>query len=84
MYEFRLFLTDEKTRSKLIEKLENLLQAEFGNEYILQVVDVFENPLLAVNYQVLATPTLLRTSPAPAVRMVGDLSGAVLTTFMKT
>ncbi len=40
----------------------------------LDVIDVLENPQAAEENKILATPTLIRSDPAPACRVIGDLS----------
>jgi len=45
-----------------------------GVQYSLRIVDVLENPQLAVDAKILATPTLVKTVPPPERRIIGDLS----------
>jgi circadian clock protein KaiB len=40
----------------------------------LEIVDILENPLLALADGVMVTPTLMRLSPLPVRVIVGDLS----------
>lgn len=40
----------------------------------VEVVDVREHPEVAEAERIVATPTLVRQSPAPVLRIVGDLS----------
>lgn len=40
----------------------------------LTVIDVLEHPEIAEERRILATPTLIKESPAPARRVIGDLS----------
>ena len=40
----------------------------------LTVVDVLERPELAERHRILATPTVIRESPLPRRRIIGDLS----------
>ena len=42
--------------------------------YRIDVVDLLENPRLAVYDQILAVPTLVRQLPLPIRKVVGDLS----------
>lgn len=42
--------------------------------YSLEVVDVYQQPDLADEQRILATPTLVRMSPLPFRRFVGNLS----------
>jgi circadian clock protein KaiB len=43
-------------------------------QYDLVIIDILEQPHLAEEYRILATPTLFRLSPLPVRRLVGDLS----------
>ena len=43
------------------------------DDWQLEVVDVFADPMRAVEDKILVTPTLLKLTP-PVVRIVGDLS----------
>jgi circadian clock protein KaiB len=43
------------------------------DDWQLEVVDVFADPMRAVEDKILVTPTLLKLTP-PVVRVVGDLS----------
>ena len=38
------------------------------------IIDVLERPQLAEEDKILATPTLIRESPTPPRRIIGDLS----------
>jgi circadian clock protein KaiB len=40
----------------------------------LEIVDVLQDPRRALDDGVLVTPTLVRLSPLPAVKIVGDLN----------
>ena len=40
----------------------------------LVVIDVLENPEVAEQEQILATPTLIRSEPLPRRQLVGDLT----------
>ena len=77
MYELALYITGETPRSReVIRKLSVLLEKELPGQYSLKVIDILENPELAEEDGILATPTLIRTGPAPERRMVGDFSDA--------
>ena len=49
--------------------------ATFGSMLQLEVVDVLDDPARAENDGILATPMLVRWSPAPVRRMTGDIPG---------
>lgn len=62
-----------KSRSAL-ENLTRLCDAHLGENYSIEVVDLKKKPELAKADQILAVPTLIRKVPAPAKRVIGDLS----------
>jgi len=77
MYELALYIAGDTPRSKeVIGKLTALLENELPGQYSLKIIDILENPELAEEDGILATPTLIRTVPAPERRMVGDFSDA--------
>lgn len=71
----KLFVTGQTRRSELaIENLRRLCEEEFPNEYELIVVDILEQPQLAEDEKILATPTVIKELPSPIRRIIGDLS----------
>ncbi|MGP0048436.1 MAG: circadian clock KaiB family protein [Solirubrobacteraceae bacterium] len=44
-----------------------------GEDWRVEVVDVFERPELAETDRILATPVLLRLAPSPRLSVIGDL-----------
>ncbi|MGE0490509.1 MAG: circadian clock KaiB family protein [Vulcanimicrobiota bacterium] len=59
--------------SKTIANLRRICEQHL-DRHQLEVVDVRENPQRAEDEMVLMTPTLVRQSPGPQRRVVGDLS----------
>lgn len=45
-----------------------------SSSYELEVVDMLDDPQGAVEDGIIVSPTLLRLSPLPVVRVIGDLS----------
>ncbi len=75
MHKLRLYVSGRTPKTlKLIERLKALLEDELPGEYALEIIDVLENSQKAVDEKVLATPTLIRLSPEPVRRVIGDLS----------
>ena len=73
--ELRLYVTGSTLLSmRAIENIEQLTREELAGEYDCEVVDVLERPDLAEADRVFATPTLLRLSPPPVRKLIGDLS----------
>jgi circadian clock protein KaiB len=75
-YLLKLYVTGESPRSKrAIANLRRICDEQFGTGgYALEVIDVLEQPRLAEEAWILATPTVVRETPAPARRIIGDLS----------
>jgi circadian clock protein KaiB len=57
-----------------IGNLRRICDEELRGEYELEIIDVLENPQLAEDEKILATPTLIKRLPPPLRRVVGDLS----------
>jgi circadian clock protein KaiB len=71
----RLYITGRDIRSEqAIVHIQRLCRTYFADQYQLEIADVLEHPELAEEEGILATPTLIRLEPLPAVRIVGDLS----------
>lgn len=54
--------------------LKRICEEHLPGEYKLQVVDITQFPEVAAMEQILAVPTLVRKSPPPRRRIIGDLS----------
>ncbi len=54
--------------------LERLRERLGGEDWVVEVVDVFERPDLAEADRIIATPVLVRLHPAPGLSVIGDLS----------
>jgi len=75
MYEFRLYVVGQTPKSTtVIENLKEFLESTFDGHYNLEVIDVIENLEMAEKDNILATPTLIKSSPPPERRVIGDLS----------
>jgi len=71
----RLFVAGKSPRSRrAIENLERILTDLQGPPCELEVIDVLASPESAAREGILATPTLIKSSPPPQRRVTGDLS----------
>ncbi len=74
-YKFRLFVSGQLGNSlNAVSNLKALGGQLLGGDYDLEIIDVLENPELAELEKISATPTLIKDSPLPVRRLVGDLS----------
>jgi len=78
MYKFELYLyISGKTSNSVAQawNLKSLLdEVLIKGQYSLKVINVLEHPQRAKEDNILATPTLVKVSPPPERRVVGDLS----------
>jgi len=71
----RLYIAGSSARSTTaIENAKQICEDYLEGRYDLQVIDIFQQPTLAKDDQILAVPTLIRKLPAPLRRFIGDLS----------
>lgn len=69
----RLFVAGTTEQSKhVIENVRRVCEEHLGDHYQLQIIDVYQTPVLAVSDNIVATPTLVL--PAPLRRVIGNLS----------
>jgi len=70
-----LYVTGQSARSKhAIANMRRICDEDLKGQYDFRVVDVLENPQLAEDDKILATPTLIKQLPLPLRRLIGDLS----------
>jgi circadian clock protein KaiB len=71
----KLYVTGHTPRSEqAISNLRRICSQEMAEECEVVIVDVLENPQEAEDHKIVVTPTLIRESPPPVRRIIGDLS----------
>ena len=71
----RLFVTGATPGcSRAVASIKMFCDKFLKGRYSLEVVDVYQQPDLADEQRILATPTLVRMSPLPFRRFVGNLT----------
>lgn len=71
----KLYVAGLTPRStKAIENLKKICEENVPGRYTIEIIDLIKNPRLAAGDQILAVPTLVRQLPAPARKIIGDLS----------
>src|SRR5437763_15630255 len=74
-YLLKLYVTGTSPRAQVaIANLRRICDEELRGEYQLEIIDVLEQPQLAEDDKILATPTLIKQLPPPLRRVIGDLS----------
>jgi circadian clock protein KaiB len=74
-YVLRLFVAGTTTRSQsAITNVRRICDKYLPGRFDLEVIDVYTHPRETRDFQIVATPTLVKVSPEPLRRIVGDLS----------
>jgi circadian clock protein KaiB len=74
-HQFVLYITGPTPQStRAIVNTRKICERHLAGRYDLEIVDLSKQPHLAVEAQIIAAPTLLRKSPAPIRRFIGDMS----------
>jgi circadian clock protein KaiB len=74
-YVLRLYisgLTPAATRA--LANLKKICEEHLPGRYEMEVIDVYQQPVLAKGEQILAAPTLIKALPLPLRRIIGDMS----------
>jgi circadian clock protein KaiB len=74
-YVLRLYIAGMTSRSTLaIQNIRKICEEHLEGRYDLQVVDIYQQPVLAEGEQIIAAPTLIKKLPLPLRRFIGDMS----------
>jgi circadian clock protein KaiB len=74
-YVFTLYVAGSTPQSsRAITNLKRICEAHLKDRYSLTVVDLYEHRGRAREDQIMVAPTLVRQSPLPVRRLIGDLS----------
>ena len=74
-YILRLFITGTTSKSVLaLTNLKKICEEYLDGRYDLEVIDLYQNPGLAIEEQIIAAPTLIKKLPLPFRRIIGDMS----------
>lgn len=74
-YILRLYVAGESPKClAAFANLKKICEEHLAGQYQIEVIDLLENPKLALGDQILAIPTLVRKLPEPVRKIIGDLS----------
>ena len=72
---FVLYVAGKSPNSlKAIHNMHSLAEELLPGRFHIQIIDVLENPLRAIEDGVLLVPTLVKISPGEVAKLVGSLS----------
>jgi len=74
-YVLRLYVTGMTPKStRAIQNIKKICDEDLKGRCDLEVIDIYQRPILAEGEQIIATPTLIKKLPLPLRRFIGDLS----------
>jgi circadian clock protein KaiB len=74
-YVLSLYVSGSTLKSTLaVENIKRICEQHLKDRYDLEVIDIYQQPNLAREQQIVAVPTLIKRLPFPLRRLVGDLS----------
>ncbi|AEV99512.1 circadian clock protein KaiB [Niastella koreensis] len=74
-YVFRLYVTGASPNSsRAIINIKEICEIYLKDRYTLEIIDVYQQPMLAKSEQIVALPLLVKVSPAPTRKLIGDLA----------
>jgi circadian clock protein KaiB len=75
VYLLRLFVTGASPNSlRAIANLKEICETYLKGNYEMEIIDVYQQPLIAEREQIIALPLLIKKSPSPERRLIGDMS----------
>jgi len=74
-YVLRLYITGITPKStQAIRNIKKICEENLKGRYELEVIDIYQQPVLARDEQIIAAPTLIKKLPLPLRRLIGDMS----------
>jgi circadian clock protein KaiB len=74
-YVLRLYVAGMTPRSQeAIRSVTALCREHLAGRYDLQVVDIYQQPVLAKGEQIIAAPTLIKKLPLPLRKLIGNMA----------
>lgn len=74
-YVLKLYVTGTTPRaSQAVTSIRSLCEEHLAGRYDLEVIDIYQQPDAAAVQQIIAAPTLVKQSPLPPRRVVGNLT----------
>ncbi len=74
-YVLRLYISGmTPAGTRAITNLKKICEEHLAGRYDLEIIDIYQQPVLARDEQILAAPTLIKKLPEPLRRIIGDMS----------
>jgi circadian clock protein KaiB len=74
-YTLRLYVTGLSPRSQdAIRTVSAICAENLAGRYNLEVIDLYQHPVLAKDEQIIAVPTLIKKLPLPLRKIIGNMA----------
>ncbi len=74
-YVLRLYVAGVSPRSQqAILSVKAICEEHLAGRYDLQVIDIYQQPVLTKGEQIIAAPTLIKKLPLPLRRLIGSMA----------
>lgn len=74
-YFFQLFVSGNSLGSvRAVINSKAIFEKYLKDSYILDIIDIQQQPSLALKENIIALPVLIKKTPLPEIRMIGDLT----------
>ena len=74
-FDLRLFITGATPNSvRAVNNIKAICEDHLKGRYALEIIDVYQQEIVAEQEQLVALPLLIKKMPLPERRMIGDLS----------
>lgn len=74
-YVLRLYVSGSTSKSaRAVDNIKRVCERHLKNRYDLEVIDLYQQPDVARDKQIVALPTLVKQLPLPQRKLLGDLS----------
>lgn len=74
-YVLRLYVAGQTPASlNAIREVKDVCEMHLGGRYELEVIDLYQRPVLREGERIIAVPTLVKALPPPLKKIIGDMS----------
>ena len=74
-YVLRLYVAGTTPKSiRGVASIKEICENSLKNRYDLEVIDIYQQPVLMKGEQIIAAPTLVKKLPLPLRKFIGDMS----------
>jgi circadian clock protein KaiB len=75
LYVLHLYVAGMNSKSlQAVENVKRICEEYLPGRYQLEVIDIYQQPILARDGQIVAAPTLIKELPLPLRKLIGSMS----------